>query len=152
MINDQGILKIKTSITVQCVAKKLKSILQHYPLSHVNCPGCNTMLHKTSACNDLHHCGDRNVCNFCNSSSFPWESGIPLEHWKICPRWDYESIHFPCKEGVCFTDETECVEHGEEIKQFNKTRLSSACFQLQADVGNEKYFKACDLIKLKNNL
>jgi hypothetical protein len=151
IIFNKGLLR-KTALTANCVAKQIKKILQHFPLAYSACPGCNSPLHKHSACNDLYHCGNRNICNFCNYTSFPWENGIPSEHWKSCFRWDSEVTTFLCREGVCFTENIECKEHSREILKYNKKKLLRSCQQLKEDVGNEKYFQALEILKKENLL
>jgi hypothetical protein len=106
--------------------QKIESFKNTFPLVHANCPTCKTPLYKTSACNDLKHCGSMNVCNFCCMHSFPWEEGVPIEHWKSCVRWDSDIDWLPCKENECFDEFHECTfaAHAPYIEKINiiKTR------------------------------
>jgi hypothetical protein len=109
-------------VTIKMINDKIYQAKQNADLATVHCPTCAAKIYKTSACNDLKHCGNMHVCNFCQEQSFPWEIlGLPLEHWYVCNRWDYENDHFPCKENECFNDEHDCKNknHALKISQFN---------------------------------
>jgi hypothetical protein len=73
----------------------------------MKCPTCQVTFHKTSACNEIYHCGKLRICNICRYKSYPWEKGIELEHWKECKRWDNEISGYECKEECNGT----CKEH-----------------------------------------
>jgi hypothetical protein len=90
------------------------------------------------------------VCNYCQSTSLPWESGISQDHWETCPRWDNDVSGFICREGICFTDEIECTEHKENQSLMHKNRLAASLKALQIDVGNEKFTQALAIVKNKN--
>ena len=75
--------------------------------NHMKCPTCQITFHKTSACNEIYHCGKLRICNICRYKSYPWEKGIELEHWKECKRWDNEISGYNCKEECTGS----CEEH-----------------------------------------
>ena len=52
---------------------------------------CGQALEKTSACNDVFHCGKQSVCYACGCRSFPWESGISKHREESkCPLYFYQ--------------------------------------------------------------
>lgn len=109
-------------ITLEMINSKIYQARQNASSATVHCPTCKTKIYKTSACNDLKHCGNMHICNFCQEQSFPWEVlGLPFEHWSACSRWDCENSLFPCKENDCFNDKQECTNkvHAQKILQFN---------------------------------
>ena len=127
MYSKEGMPIRRNHITEENVRLKLKIFTEHKPLVHVNCPTCSCLLHKSSACNDMHHCGKVHVCNFCQQKSFPWEkNGLPLSHWKNCPRWDHDLPWFKCKEGECLTNGKDCINHSESIKELENQRWNTA--------------------------
>ena len=71
----------KCDVTVQMIVDALNA--DWIP----TCPTCTTPLEKSSACNELKHCGQLAVCNFC--------LGIFDEH-HACPRFDHDSHCNPC--------------------------------------------------------
>ena len=93
------------------------------PWHHVECPTCISPLFKTNACNDLFHCGKSSVCNWCSHSSFPWESGIPNDHWTKCHRWDVYLPWFECRD--CDTEHQECKNssHQQSIYKYHNERF-----------------------------
>lgn len=52
----------------------------------VVCPQCTAVVDRVSACNELKHC-DTAVCSHCGSIALPWETKLPEDHWKTCPRF-----------------------------------------------------------------
>lgn len=127
----------KHLVTTNMKEEMVNNLKKNFPLVHANCPTCKIPLYKTSACNDLKHCGSMHVCNFCFSHSFPWENGMPLEHWKTCTRWDSDFEWFPCKENECFEETRECLQpsHAPFIQKLNY-------YKMQAFTRNvEKEFK-----------
>ena len=109
LLNGSTIPLRKHRVSNAMKQQKIESFKNTFPLVHANCPTCKIPLYKTSACNDLKHCGSMNVCNFCCMQSFPWEHGMPLEHWKSCIRWDSDIDWLPCKENECFDELHECT-------------------------------------------
>lgn len=49
---------------------------------HVHCPSCRLALSRSSACNDLFHCGFERVCACCGQFAFRWERGLS-EHRQL---------------------------------------------------------------------
>jgi hypothetical protein len=76
-----GVRLKKCDVTVDMIVDALNK--DWIPL----CPTCSVPLEKSSACNELRHCGQLSVCNFC--------LGIFDENHK-CPRWDHDSHCNPC--------------------------------------------------------
>jgi hypothetical protein len=113
-------------VTKQMIQTKLNCAKQNAASATVFCPTCKSQIYKTSACNDVKHCGRMHICNYCQQHSFPWEIlGLPLEHWTSCKRWDYENSYFPCKENECFSDTNDCnnKEHEHNILRFNQEKF-----------------------------
>lgn len=122
-------------VTRNVVEERLAALHAHAPHVHASCPACDTSLYKASACNDLHHCGDAHVCNFCQVRSFPWENGL-LEHWELgCPRWDSDITDFPCRDGVCRSEGHECAvaAHAAAISALHAARMEETLAALRAD-------------------
>lgn len=91
---------------------------------HMTCPTCSVTFQKISACNEIRHCGNVSICNLCRYTSFPWENGIDLNHWKTCKRWDSEIYGYQCN-----SDCTEnCVKHPNVIKNARK-KFSLSCLK-----------------------
>lgn len=96
----------------------------------VSCPTCGLLLHKSSECNELTHCaGGCRVCYWCGAQSFPWEThGLPTDHWKTCPRYDWDALckdtGFGCTQGLCYSDHAEChvAEHQSGIAAMHRER------------------------------
>lgn len=116
-VNEEYVRKKKLSI--QQKALHLQKIKEDY--FHPQCPSCTLSLSKISACNDLHHCGEAHVCNYCLGFSFPWEKGLPQEHFDTCKRWDHDTEGFQCT-GEC---NSECRLHGRDL--LDKERISTIC-------------------------
>jgi hypothetical protein len=76
-----GVRLLKCDVTVDMIVDALNK--DWIP----SCPTCSVPLEKSSACNELRHCGQLAVCNFC--------LGIFDENHK-CPRWDHDSHCNPC--------------------------------------------------------
>jgi len=125
--------KIST-VTDKELQEKISELMT--PEINLRCPCCSTVVFKSSACNDLHHCGNIHICNFCQSSSFPWESCLPSDHWITCPRWDQDFEWFPCKENICFTEFKECTVHEKFILRLNKIRRKKTLENLKKEFGN----------------
>jgi hypothetical protein len=53
----------------------IRKEFEEYPTS-IHCPTCRTPLERSSACNELYHCGHECVCNACGQFSFRWENGL----------------------------------------------------------------------------
>jgi hypothetical protein len=71
----------KSSVSLQAVRARLARLAAG-PEPFAHCPCCDVALAKTAACNQLHHCGPRAVCNACGAASLPWEGrGLPDSHW-----------------------------------------------------------------------
>lgn len=111
----------KHLVTRSMIDNKLNTCSQ-MPWHHVECPSCATTIYKTNACNDIYHCGKSSVCNWCGYSSFPWEDGIPLDHWSSCQRWDVYLPWYECKD--CDTESQECQvpEHQDSIQKLHRER------------------------------
>lgn len=93
------------------------------------CPTCGISLSKSSACNELHHCGSRKVCNMCACSTLPWEHTLPSTHWSTCPRWDTDMLlpAFVCRENECYGEhlgECRIPSHAHGIAQRDWLRLN----------------------------
>lgn len=114
---------------------KIAEINEHFPWTHAKCPTCKTSIFKTTACNDIKHCGSQNVCFFCQHISFPWENGIKSEHWKNCTRFDSEISGFPCIDGQCRSDNNECskIDHEPFIKSLHGMRREAAIRLIKKD-------------------
>jgi hypothetical protein len=69
----------------------------------VQCSGCDHALSKTSACNEMHHCGSRRACYICNLSSLPWEQALPSTHWEGASACSYDAV------GHLFHSKTETL-------------------------------------------
>ena len=123
-------------ITKDMINEKINQMNEDYPWFHSICPTCEVSIYKSSACNDMHHCGPSRICNFCLHRSFPWEDGICNEHWKSCPRWDHEISSFLCREGECVNDGQECnlKSHKNGISHLHKIRYENAVRCLQQDI------------------
>lgn len=74
---------LKSQVTVEMI---LDALDQSLP----KCPQCDVLISKSSACNELRHCGNLSVCNFCFglAEEGHFENG--------CSRWDHESYCNPC--------------------------------------------------------
>jgi hypothetical protein len=120
-------------VTDKMIDQKIQNLEEHFPLVHIKCQNCKTTLHKSSACNDMFHCGRIHTCNFCQQNSFPWEKGMPLEHWQTCPRWEHDLAWFPCKDGECYNDQNECSDknHTEAIERLHKERFVASKRSIQ---------------------
>lgn len=140
----------RKDITAQMVLKKILEMQAHAPWFHAQCPSCDTAMYKSSACNDMKHCGKTHVCYFCLERSFPWENGTDLKHWNTCPRWDHDLDWFPCRYGVCHTDSSECkdITHAPYISRLHVLRWEAAMNALKRDVGSK--FESCVLSLHKN--
>ena len=123
----------KNLVTLSMIEKRLKECTESEPWFHVDCPTCSSKIFKTSACNDLRHCGSTSICYYCGQHSFPWEDGISPQHWTNCFRWDVYFPWFQC--GDCDTDRGECnlPEHQTSILRLHKERLDAylkaLCFE-----------------------
>lgn len=129
IFSKHGFPQRRHTIHQKDIELKIKELNDHFPLVHVSCPSCSSLLFKSSACNDLYHCGNIHVCNFCQQKSFPWEkNGLPLSHWQTCPRWDHDINWFLCKEGECKSDSLDCTleSHKLSISELNKQRWKRA--------------------------
>jgi hypothetical protein len=132
-------------VTREDVSRRLVDLAEHAPWLHARCPACDARLFKSSACNDLHHCGSTHVCNHCLQQSFPWEPrGLPAAHWAACPRWDHDTAGVLCREGHCSSDGSECrvPEHAASVLRLHATRWRAALEALRADVGAAKFTAA----------
>lgn len=131
------------------VAARLREMREHAPWLHVPCPTCAAPLHKSSACNDLHHCGAAHTCNWCLVRSLPWEAGLGSAHWwgmgGSCPRWDHDVPLHPCRDGECcgeaFGGECRNPAHATAVRAMHAARWAAAVAALRADVG-ERMFQA----------
>jgi hypothetical protein len=72
----------KKDVTVDMIVDAIDCMIPH-------CPGCDIPLNKSSACNELHHCGNLSVCNFCLAI-------CDDKHFEECQRWDHDSYCNPC--------------------------------------------------------
>ena len=88
---------------------------------NIECPTCSVALHKTSACNELHHCGGFKVCNACGARTCPWEDSFPPEHWESCPRWDFEIPGYLCTSDC--GDASDCRVHSFGVRKTAEHRL-----------------------------
>jgi len=116
-------LLMQKEVTADAALKQIQFLLSADRLE-VQCKECGVMLHKTSQCNALSHCGVE-VCNVCGFSDVV----LPPDHWKKCPRFDtdkfwHEQCGFQCVEGKCYSDIKECqvAEHQDSIKSVTETR------------------------------
>ena len=123
-------------ITSEMIEQKIKEMKEDFPWFHSICPTCEISIYKSSACNDMHHCGNSRTCNFCSHRSFPWETCISSDHWNTCPRWDHEIKSFLCRDGICVNDGQDCSleNHKEGIAELHKTRYEYSLNALQNDV------------------
>jgi hypothetical protein len=134
----------RKDVTPAMVAERLRSMREHAPWLHAACPTCAAPLHKSSACNDLHHCGSTHTCNWCLARSFPWESGIHGGHWHgsggACPRWDHDVPWLPCRDGECsgqaFGGECRDSTHAMAVRALHAARWAAAISAVRADVGD----------------
>lgn len=86
----------------------IKKEMDEYPFS-VHCPTCRTPLERSSACNELYHCGHECVCNACGQFSFRWENGL------------HEHRHETgCASHVDLDKEVKCKGEGECIFERKK--------------------------------
>lgn len=77
----------------------LRSQFFDYP-GKIFCPSCRIPLERSTACNEIHHCGPEKVCNACGQMSFRWEMGL----------------HQHRKQSHCANmihEDTEALEYGE---------------------------------------
>jgi hypothetical protein len=123
-------------ISNEMFEQKIRDMKQDFPWFHSVCPTCEISIYKSSACNDMHHCGNARTCNFCLHRSFPWEDGICADHWKICPKWDYEIKDFLCRDGLCINDGQECSleSHKRGISELHELRLEYSLKRLKNDI------------------
>lgn len=91
----------------------IKKEMEEFPMA-VHCPTCRTPLERSSACNELYHCGHECICNACGQFSFRWEEGLQ-EHRK-------ES---GCSQHVDFDSEMKCEGEGECIHKRKKQWLET---------------------------
>lgn len=104
---------------------------------HVPCMKCGCELHRSSACNELCHCGMVR-CDVCGMSGLDYDSHL-IDHWgsglmRTCPRWGAGSpeefwqhtvvTQHRCKEGVCHNDDHDCClkEHEDFRRQVTGVR------------------------------
>ena len=84
-----------------------------------SCANCATPMHKTSACNELTHCGLK-VCYHCGYTGLPWESSL-FDHWDSegrlgCPRFDNDRFWAEmqcaslCSGTLCGGDAHDCTD------------------------------------------
>lgn len=120
------------------VKEFLAQVFEHSEFTFSKCPTCKVALEKSSACNDMVHCGNMHVCNFCQQVSFPWENGIDTDHWNDCNRWD-DMTWLKCKEGACFTDFKDCQDpdHVESILKLHAIRKRAVLVGVQKEVGKK---------------
>jgi hypothetical protein len=125
----------RNQVSISMILNRIKEMKQHSPWFHAQCPSCESPLYKSSACNDMIHCGKSHVCYFCLERSFPWEKGFDKDHWNFCPRWDHDIFWFPCRDGECSWEGKECSDfvHAPMIKQMHETRWNSAMNLLRRD-------------------
>lgn len=123
-------------ITEEMIDQKIKEMKEDFPWFHSVCPTCEISIYKSSACNDMHHCGNSRTCNFCLYRSFPWETSICAEHWNICPRWDHDIKNFLCRDGICVSDGQDCnlETHKAGIEELHKLRFEFSLKALKNDV------------------
>ena len=125
----------RNQVSIQMILCRIREMKQHSPWFHAQCPSCDSSLFKSSACNDMIHCGKSHVCYFCLERSFPWENGFHKDHWQLCPRWDHDTAWFPCRDGECSWEGKECSDllHAPLIKQLHETRWNTAMNLLRRD-------------------
>lgn len=119
-------------VPANVVAQRVSFIRESDTLP-IPCTQCGVMMHKTTQCNALKHCGVER-CWICGRIDIP---SIDTDHWKQCPRFDtdvrWKSIapHYVCKEGECYSDEYDCVmkahEQGRrEVLEYRRHRQLTA--------------------------
>jgi hypothetical protein len=135
-------------ITYDMVVDRIKSLTEHAPWFHIKCPSCEINLFKSSACNDMHHCGLSHSCYFCSIRSFPWEKGILQEHWSECFRWDHDHYFYKCREGECINDGDECsdVSHAPGISKLHNMRFRASLKALLQDISSQSFYGAIKLL------
>jgi len=138
-----------SAISPLLVAKTIRRIQQQEVWTRPHCPDCDVPLHKTSACNELSHCG-RAICNVCGACSLPWEPPhLPSSHWSVdgspgCPRFDVADwavkCGYICVEGTCFTDEIECSvsSHQPGIRRMHAARKQRMLLALHTSTCHNK--------------
>ena len=149
-------VELESELESEPTPKERKEETEKKKEHHVACPDCHMGLYKTSACNDLTHCGfrgsERHVCYACGAASLPWEPHLPPTHWDRhgrtgCPQWDYDdhwnagaaaggaACNFLCKEQVCYSDGVECrvPEHQAGIAAMHAARRARMIQALAAE-------------------
>ena len=96
------------------------------------CPCCSAPIHKSSACNEMRHCGLCR-CNVCGELAPPGQD-VLVDHWigmgGSCPRfdqhtyWDLFTPEWKCVEGECHDEHRDCCvpAHDEGIGQYHGHR------------------------------
>jgi hypothetical protein len=107
----------KEDVTVDMIVEALDAA---YP----TCPGCGILLSKTSACNELHHCGNLSVCNFCFAI-------CDERHFDTCQRWDHDSHCNPCNDP----------RHAEERKTLATEKREAVLRVLSTEIFFEEAWK-----------
>ena len=129
--------KRKLFITSNDISYIKSRIMDQSGVVRVHCPVCDVLLQKTSACNELHHCG-RAICYVCGASSLPWEPAhLPSHHWAHendtlssprCARFDSHSMWsacgYMCTSACVGVNEADCVNqtHQSGIFSMNMAR------------------------------
>lgn len=80
----------------------IKKEMEEFP-SAVHCPTCRTPVERSSACNELYHCGHESICNACGQFSFRWENGLQEHRKESCcaKHVDFDSEMKIEGEGCC---------------------------------------------------
>ena len=113
------VLLRNSELTVEEVVDQVEDMCTGETM-HVPCMKCGCELHRSSACNELCHCGMVR-CDVCGMSGLDYDSHL-IDHWgsglgRTCPRWGagspeefwqhtvFAPSHKRCKEGVCRNDD-----------------------------------------------
>jgi hypothetical protein len=111
----------KNQVTIEMIMDALEQDLP-------KCPQCEVSLSKSSACNELRHCGNLSVCNFCFglAEEGHFENG--------CSRWDHESHCNPCTDPL----------HSQEMEILKSEKRKAAIRVLsKEDLFEEAWKRKC---------
>ena len=132
------VLLRNSELTVEEVVDQVEDMCTGETM-HVPCMKCGCELHRSSACNELCHCGMVR-CDVCGMSGLDYDSHL-IDHWgsglgRTCPRWGagspeefwqhtvFAPSHKRCREGVCHNDDHDCCvkEHEDFRRQVTGVR------------------------------
>jgi len=111
-------------LTADVCYTQLKELCESGENVTLPCLCCGMALHRTTACNELKHCGLVR-CNVCGLCGLEHERNL-IDHWHQCPRWMtdqywgdvmwysgrpdiWQNPSLMCREGECHSDTHDCT-------------------------------------------